>query len=177
MEMVKLVNQKETVAEKLDEIVRLLNNLSSNKSNLKAKAGKFRNNKSEYDRQMNEILTNMESLKELRRQIKQPKMQYTTLTPEQIECLDYIETEAALNSIRTKITRNRYNIDNPVILEQAQAIESNLLKHKAEIAPIDKRLVRVSQLQEMLDIVAETAPESKLDYLIETIEKLINQAK
>ena len=119
---------------RLKEIFKELKNCASkkcklNKLNFKQYPAK--------EKELQQVLQLEYELKLERQRIQQPKKTFTTLTSDDIATLDFEETRRALDSIRSKLSNERYSEDQSAF-NDATAIHELLLEHREKLQPTQK---------------------------------------
>lgn len=118
---------------------------------------------------LSELLLEEDTLQQERRNIKEPKKTFTTLTSEEIQLLDYEETRRAIESIRSKKSNTRHMEDQSEY-NSATTIETLLVAHRSTLAPARNDSVKLSTLHELLE---QASTSSDPEYLTKKIQELL----
>ena len=127
---------------------------------------------------MTEILQKEQLLKEVRDYFEPKTIPVPKMTKKDIELLDYDETMKAIKSIQSKkcnVQHATENINDNVEYQKACQIESWLLDHKENIKPIEKTVVRKSDINDLIDHLKNQDIKVETEYVISLLEKLLDK--
>ena len=157
----------------VEEVKKALRSVQSRKSRLKKQK-----NRADYDELMTEILQQEQLLKEVREYFEPKKTPVTQMTQKDIEQLNYEETIRAIKSIQSKkclVQHATPNIENNEEYKKACEIEQMLLKHKEKIKPIEKKLIKKSDINDLINHLQQQEEKISTSYVISLLEKLLNK--
>ena len=164
----------EKVTKKFEDDVILiskeLKRVQSIKSRLKKQ--KF---KSTYEKEMTEVISYEQVLKEAR-QLLEPKEKFvTSYTKEDVEKLDYDQTVKAIKSIQSKKANSRFlskiEGDNDEY-RNAEKIEKLLQEHRKETKPLEETYIRKTDLVTIIDTI-ESSGKLSQEKILELLKELV----
>lgn len=133
------------------EVSRELKRIQSVKCRLKKMKGR-----SDYEEQMQKVLSEEQLLKEVRQLLDPKEKPVTMYTQEDVDMLDYDETVKAIRSIQSKKTLSRWlteiDGDNDEY-RNACRIEKMLIERRNQIKPVDNDYIRKTDLQTIIDTI------------------------
>jgi len=163
----------EKIAEKFNNDVNALGlelkRVQSIKCRLKKQKGK-----SSYEKEMTEVISYEQVLKEARELLVPREKAVTMYEQNDVDILDYDETIKAIKSIQSKKCLSKWltTVENDnETYRSACIIENMLLAHKEKLQPTQNKLVSYRDLQTVIDI-AESSDCTK-EKLIEMLKNLI----
>lgn len=152
------------------EIARELKKVQSAKCRLKKQK-----RTSSFEREMKDLLTYEEALKEAR-QLLNPKAKPVTMyTQADVDKLDYDETVKALKSIQSKKTLSRWLTDvegDNDEFRKACEIEAMLKAKRDSSKPVEEAYIRKSDLQTVIDTI-ESSGKLSQEKIVELLKDLI----
>lgn len=157
----------------VEEVKKAIRSVQSKKSRLKKQK-----NRSDYDSLMTEILKQEQTLKEVRAYFEPKKIEVPNMTKKDIELLNLEQTNKALKSIQSKkclVQHNTKNIADNVEYNSAVEVEEMLLDHKSNIKPIDEKLVKKSDINNLLDNITNLDKKIDREYIEEQLKNLLNK--
>ena len=164
----------EKVTKKFEDDVILiskeLKRVQSIKSRLKKQ--KF---KSTYEKEMTEVISYEQVLKEAR-QLLEPKEKFvTSYTKEDVEKLDYDQTVKAIKSIQSKKANSRFlskiEGDNDEY-RNAEKIEKLLQDHRKNVKPLEETYIRKTDLVTIIDTI-ESSGKLSQEKILELLKELV----
>lgn len=133
------------------EVAKELKRIQSVKCRLKKMKGR-----SDYEEQMQKVLSEEQLLKEVRQLLDPKEKPVTMYTQEDVALLDYDETVKAIRSIQSKKTLSRWltevDGDNDEY-RNACRIEKMLIERRNQIKPVDNEYIRKTDLQVIIDTI------------------------
>ena len=133
------------------EVTKELKRIQSVKCRLKKMKGR-----SDYEEQMQKVLSEEQLLKEVRQLLVPKEKPVTMYTQEDVDMLDYDETVKAIRSIQSKKTLSRWlteiDGDNDEY-RNACRIEKMLIERRNQIKPVDNDYIRKTDLQTIIDTI------------------------
>ncbi len=154
----------------VEEIAKELKRVQSVKCRLKKQKGK-----STYEKEMTEVLSYEQVLKEARQLLDPKEKPVTMYTQEDVNQLDYDETIKAIRSIQSKKTLSRWLTevegDNDEF-RKACEIEKMLVERRNQIKPVDNEYVRKTDLQTIIDTIEESGKLSQ-EKIVELLKGLL----
>ena len=133
------------------EVAKELKRIQSVKCRLKKMKGR-----SDYEEQMQKVLSEEQLLKEVRQLLDPKEKPVTMYTQEDVDMLDYDETVKAIRSIQSKKTLSRWlteiDGDNDEY-RNACRIEKMLIERRNQIKPVDNDYIRKTDLQTIIDTI------------------------
>lgn len=168
------LKEVEKVAKKFEDDVLLiskeLKRVQSIKSRLKKQ--KF---KSTYEKEMTEVISYEQVLKEAR-QLLEPKEKFVTnFEKSDIDKLDYDQTIKAIKSIQSKKANSKYLTEKENDNDEyrnAERIEKLLLEHKQEIKPVSDSYIRKTSLMTIIDTI-ESSGNLSQEKILELLKELL----
>lgn len=154
----------------VDEIAKELKRVQSVKCRLKKQKGK-----STYEKEMTEVLSYEQVLKEARQLLDPKEKPVTMYTQEDVDQLDYDETIKAIRSIQSKKTLTRWLTDvdgDNDEYRKACEIEKMLVERRNQIKPVDNEYVRKTDLQTIIDTIEESGKLSQ-EKIVELLKSLL----
>ena len=154
----------------MDLVRKHIRRVQSMKCNLKKQKGR-----PDYEVKMRETLAEELLLQEVRTLLEPKEVTVPTMTQADVDQLDFDQTEKALNSIRSKKTHTRWLTttegDNDEY-RRAEAIEQMLLRHKAEVKPVEDAYLRKTELQAVINAI-EATPDISRDRVLDLLKNLL----
>ncbi len=157
----------------VEEVKKAIRSLQSRKSRLKKQK-----NRSDYDELMTEILQQEQLLKEVREYFEPKKTPVTQMMQKDIEQLNYEETLRAIKSIQSKkclVQHATEDINDNEEYKKACEIERMLLEHKEKIKPIEKKVIRKSDINDLINHLQNQEEKISTSYVISLLEKLLDK--
>ena len=157
----------------VEEVKKAIRSLQSRKSRLKKQKSR-----EDYDEKMTAILKEEQLLKEVRDYFEPKKTPVTKMTKEDIEQLNYEETIRAIKSIQSKkclVQHATEDINDNVEYKKACEIEQMLLKHKENIKPIEEKVIRKSDINDLINHLRNQEEKISTEYVISLLEKLLDK--
>ena len=133
------------------EVAKELKRIQSVKCRLKKMKGR-----SDYEEQMQKVLSEEQLLKEVRQLLDPKEKPVTMYTQEDVDMLDYDETVKAIRSIQSKKTLSRWLTDidgDNDEYRNACRIEKMLIERRNQIKPVDDDYIRKTDLQTIIDTI------------------------
>lgn len=155
----------------VEEVKKAIRSVQSQKSRLKKQKSR-----SDYDEKMTEILQQEQILKEVRDYFEPKKTPVPMMTKEDIELLNWDETQKAIKSIQSKKCLTQHlteNLEDNEEYKKACQIEKWLLEHKKNIKPIEETVVKKSDINNLINHLKQQNTRIKTSYVIDLLEKLI----
>ena len=171
--MLKNIEQMAKSFSDVEEVKKALRSVQSRKSRLKKQKSR-----EDYDELMTEILKEEQLLKEVRDYFEPKKTPVTKMTKEDIEQLNYEETIRAIKSIQSKkclVQHATEDINDNVEYKKACEIEQMLLKHKENIKPIEEKVIRKSDINDLINHLRNQEEKISTEYVISLLEKLLDK--
>ena len=171
--MLKNIEKVAKSYESVEEVKKAIRSLQSRKSRLKKQKSR-----SDYDELMTEILQQEQLLKEVREYFEPKKTPVTQMTQKDIEQLNYEETLRAIKSIQSKkclVQHATENIKDNVEYKKACEIEQMLLKHKEKIKPIEKKLIKKSDINDLINHLQQQEEKVSTKYVISLLKNLLDK--
>jgi hypothetical protein len=153
---------------RLEKISQELRNLQSLKSRLNKQK-----NRPDFDSKMNDILSEINLLQQERKALQPPKKFVTNFTQEDVNNLGYDEVVRAIKSIQSKICLTQHS-DDQTEYQAAKEIEQKLIDRRAEIKPTDRRVVPVSKLLALRELVEEDSTRINQEWLLQKLAEIID---
>lgn len=154
----------------LEKISNEIKRIQSTKCRLKKYKGK-----SSYENDMTKVLKYEQILKEARNLLEPKEKSVTTYDQNDIDLLDYDETNKAIKSIQSKKCLSKWlttvENDNDTY-RSAEAIEKMLLDHKAKLQPTQNKLVSFKDISTLIETI-ETLETISKDRILEMLNDLI----
>lgn len=154
----------------IEVVARELKKVQSSKCRLKKQK-----RTSSFEREMRDLLTYEEALKEVR-QLLSPKAKPVTMyTQADVDKLDYDETIKALKSIQSKKTLSRWLTDvegDNDEFRRACEIEQMLKIKRDSTAPVNNEYIRKTDLQTVIDTIESSGKISQAR-IIELLKELM----
>ena len=157
----------------VEEVKKAIRSLQSRKSRLKKQKSR-----KDYDELMTEILREEQILKEVRDYFEPKKTPVTQMTKKDIEQLNYEETLRAIKSIQSKkclVQHATPNIEDNEEYKKACEIEQMLLKHKEKIKPIEKKLIRKSDINDLINHLQNQEEKISKEYVVNLLKNLLDK--
>ena len=157
----------------VEEVKKAIRSIQSQKSRLKKQKSR-----EDYDEKMTEILQQEQLLKEVRDYFEPKAIPVTKMTKEDIELLNYEKTIRAIKSIQSKkclVQHATADINDNEEYKKACEIERMLLEHKENIKPIEKAVIRKSDINDLIDHLQNQDAKIETKYVISLLEKLLNK--
>jgi hypothetical protein len=157
----------------VEEVKKAIRSLQSRKSRLKKQKSR-----KDYEELMTEILQQEQLLKEVRDYFEPKTIPVPEMTQKDIELLNYDETIKAIKSIQSKkclVQHATENIEDNEEYKKACEIERMLLEHKGNIKPIEKAVIRKSDINDLIDHLQNQDAKIETKYVIGLLEKLLNK--
>jgi len=171
--MLKNIEKVAKSYENVEEVKNAIRSLQSRKSRLKKQKSR-----KDYEKLMTEILQQEQLLKEVRDYFEPKTIPVPEMTQKDIELLNYEETLRAIKSIQSKkcnVQHATENINDNKEYQKACQIESWLLEHKKNIKPIEKTVVRKSDINDLIDHLQKQEEKISTEYVISLLEELKNK--
>mgnify|MGYP001203504771 CR=1 FL=1 len=171
--MLKNIEQVAKSYTNVEEVKKAIRSLQSQKSRLKKQKGR-----EDYEKLMTEILQKEQLLKEVRDYFEPKKIPVPEMTKEDIELLNYDETNKAIKSIQSKkclVQHATENIEDNEEYKKACEIERMLLEHKKNIKPIEATVVRKSDINDLIDHLQKQDAKIETKYVISLLEELLER--
>ena len=171
--MLKNIEQVAKSYTNVEEVKKAIRSLQSQKSRLKKQKGR-----EDYEKLMTEILQKEQLLKEVRDYFEPKKIPVPEMTKEDIELLNYDETNKAIKSIQSKkclVQHATENIEDNEEYKKACEIERMLLEHKKNIKPIEATVVRKSDINDLIDHLQNQEEKISTEYVIRLLEEMLNK--
>lgn len=133
----------------------------------------------DYDIEMTKIVSQEQTLKEVRDYFEPKPIPVTKITQKEIDLLDYESTRKAILAIQSKKCNSQYltnDITTNVEYQEACRIESLLLEHKKVVKPIPETTVKKSDIQTLISHIETLETKVKKEHIVELLNKLIDQA-
>ena len=157
----------------VEEVKKAIRNLQSRKSRLKKQKSR-----EDYDELMTAILQEEQLLKEVRDYFEPKKTPVTQMTKKDIKQLNYEETIRAIKSIQSKkclVQHATEDINDNIEYKKACEIESMLLEHKEKIKPIEKKLVKKSDINDLINHLQQQEEKISTKYVISLLKNLLDK--
>jgi hypothetical protein len=157
----------------VEEVKKAIRSLQSRKSRLKKQKSR-----EDYDELMTEILQQEQLLKEVREYFEPKKTPVTQMTKKDIEQLNYEKTIRAIKSIQSKkclVQHATEDINDNVEYKKACETEQMLLKHKENIKPIEEKVIRKSDINDLINHLQNQEEKITTSYVISLLEKLLDK--
>ena len=171
--MLKSVEQMAKSFSDVEEVKKAIRSVQSRKSRLKKQKSR-----SDYEEKMTEILKQEQILKEVRDYFEPKKTPVTQMTQKDIEQLNYEETIRAIKSIQSKkclVQHATERINDNVEYKKACEIEQMLLKHKEQIKPIEKKLIKKSDINDVINHLQQQEEKVSTEYVISLLKNLLDK--
>jgi len=171
--MLKNIEQMAKSFSDVEEVKKAIRSVQSRKSRLKKQKSR-----EDYDELMTEILQQEQLLKEVREYFEPKKTPVTKMTKKDIEQLNYDETIRAIKSIQSKkclVQHATEDINDNVEYKKACEIEQMLLKHKENIKPIENKVIRKSDINDLINHLQNQEEKITTSYVISLLEKLLDK--
>ena len=171
--MLKSVEQMAKSFSDVEEVKKAIRSVQSRKSRLKKQKSR-----SDYEEKMTEILQQEQILKEVRDYFEPKKTPVTQMTQKDIEQLNYEETIRAIKSIQSKkclVQHATERINDNVEYKKACEIEQMLLKHKEQIKPIEKKLIKKSDINDVINHLQQQEEKVSTEYVISLLKNLLDK--
>lgn len=159
--------------ENIEEVKKEIKRIQSVKCRIKKQK-----ERSDYESQMTNIVKQEQVMKEVRQFFEPRKKTVTTLLQSDVDLLDYDETMKAIKSIQSKKCNSQYiqiDLDTNTEYQDALRIEEMLQKHKLLVQPIDKKVVRKSNLSNLMNDIENLDEDVSKEYLLERLAKMIQE--
>lgn len=170
MELTKIQEQFEQFGN-VEEVKKELKRVQSVKCRLKKQ--KFRE---DYEVEMTKIVKQEQILKEVRQMFEPKKLTVTTMTLQDIELLDFDETQKAIKSIQSKKCNSQFNqasLEDNVEYQEALRIEEMLQNHKLNVKPVSDQSIRKSTVNELIQQLEDSQDDVSKNYILEQLKKLL----
>ena len=157
----------------VEEVKKAIRSLQSRKSRLKKQK-----NRKDYEEKMTKILQQEQLLKEVRDYFEPKKTPVTQMTKKDIEQLNYEETIRAIKSIQSKKCNVQHlteDINDNVEYKKACEIEQMLLEHKENIKPIEQKVIRKSDINDLINHLQQQEEKISTEYIISLLKNLLNK--
>jgi len=171
--MLKNIEQVAKSFSDVEEVKKAIRSLQSRKSRLKKQKSR-----EDYDELMTEILREEQLLKEVRDYFEPKKKPVTQMTKEDIEQLNYEETIRAIKSIQSKkclVQHATADINDNIEYKKACEIEKMLLEHKENIKPIEQKVIRKSDINDLINHLQNQEEKISTEYVISLLKELLNK--
>ena len=171
--MLKNIEQMAKSFSDVEEVKKALRSVQSRKSRLKKQKSR-----EDYEELMTAILREEQILKEVRDYFEPKKTPVTKMTKEDIEQLNYEETIRAIKSIQSKkclVQHATEDINDNVEYKKACEIEQMFLKHKENIKPIEEKVIRKSDINDLINHLRNQEEKISTEYVISLLEKLLDK--
>jgi len=166
-EIEKVANKFENDVEKL---AKELKRIQSIKCRLKKQKGK-----SSYQSEMTEVIKYEQVLKEARQLLNPKEKPVTMYEQNDIDLLDYDETNKAIRSIQSKKTLSKWltttKCDNDEYRKAVQ-IEKMLVERRNQIKPVDNEYIRKTEVQMIIDTI-ESSGKLSQEKILELLKSLV----
>lgn len=152
------------------EVTKELKRIQSVKCRLKKMKGR-----SDYEEQMQKVLSEEQLLKEVRQLLDPKEKPVTMYTQEDVDMLDYDETVKAIRSIQSKKTLSRWLTDidgDNDEYRNACKIEAMLIERRNQIKPVDNDYIRKTDLQTIIDTIESSGKLSQAK-IVELLKSLM----
>lgn len=131
--------------------------------------------RSDYDQAMSKVLSEINLLQEVRRLLDPKEKPVTEYEQEDVDRLDYDQTQKAIRSIQSKLCLTRWLTevegDNDEF-RSAKKIEIMLKAHRDIIKPVDEAYIRKSDLAAIIDTI-ESSGKLSQDRIIGMLKELL----
>lgn len=131
--------------------------------------------KDSYEKEMLEVVSYEQALKEARDYLEPKSLTVTTMTIEDIKLLNHEETIRAIKSIQSKKCNTQYltnDIKTNVEYQKACEIEQLLLEHKKTVKPLEDTVVKKSEINNLIANL-ESLDKVKKDYILEQLRNML----
>lgn len=158
-----LHNDKELVKKEIKK-------LQSVKCRLQKQKGR-----SDYDEKMKEVLSEINILQEVRRLLDPKEKSVPEYTQEDVDRLDFDQTQKAIKSIQSKMCLTRYLTSEPGDNDeyrQAENVYNMLVEHKKHVKPHDDIYIRKSDLVTIIDTIENSGQVSQ-ERILEMLRELL----
>lgn len=150
--MEKMVEKKAMeLGNDMEAVKKEIKRLQSTKCRLQKQKGR-----SDYDQAMSKVLSEINLLQEVRRLLDPKEKPVTEYEQEDVDRLDYDQTQKAIRSIQSKLCLTRWLTevegDNDEF-RSAKKIEIMLKAHRDIIKPVDEAYIRKSDLAAIIDTI------------------------
>lgn len=129
----------------------------------------------DYNEKMTEILARERVLIEARSLVAPKEKTVTTFEQADVDRLDFDQTEKALRSIQSKMSRTRWlttvECDNDEYRNAAR-IEKMLQEHKKKVKPVDEAYIRKSELVKIIDTI-EASGDLTQERIVELLRSIL----
>ena len=171
--MLKNIEQVAKSYQNVEEVKKAIRSLQSRKSRLKKQKSR-----KDYEELMTEILQQEQLLKEVRDYFEPKRIPVPEMTQKDIELLNYEETLRAIKSIQSKkclVQHATERIEDNVEYQKACEIERMLLEHKKKIKPIEKTVVRKSDINDLINHLENQEEKIAKEYVISLLKNLLDK--
>lgn len=151
----------------VDDVRKALKSLQTIKCRLKKQKSR-----KDYEVEMEKVLVEEQTLKEIRQFMEPTKMTVTVMTSEEIKLLTYEETVRAIKSIQSKKCINKFQPESVEYLS-ACVIEKQLQEHRETVAevPVDK--IKKSDIMNIIEDLENLEDDIKKETILERLKGLL----
>lgn len=169
----KEINKEYEKYQNIEEVRKAIRSVQS----MKTRTRKMKT-KSDYETRMNDLLKKEQVLKEVRTMFEPKRKFVTSYEKQDIEKLNYDETIKAIKSIQSKKSNTQFlteDIETNKEYQNALRIESMLLEHKENVQPIEDYVVRISDIETIINELQSLENKLDKDFVVSKLQDLISK--